>query len=253
VVEKNHSGDHATIASTQGGGEAEAGQAPSSSPEYQKKGYFQKPENWIALGTLVAVVIYTGITALMWCVSNRQLAQVIESNKVQRLSQRAFVYLDKVVWRTVEKDTTPRVIAGGVQQVTKVVEIAIVLTNNGNTAAAITVDQTCPGSENPVPEPFTLFTWDDTMAIQQIIGPKQTIEIALCAELTDDDVARNAPGFILQYIVGEIRYHDLVEPNNNRFTQFAMQLRFFNEDLADLHGRAVAIGKHNCTEQNCPK
>ena len=54
-----------------------------------------QPENWVSLLTLIAVSIYTGITALMWCNSTRQLSTVIEGNKISREAftsvQRAFV------------------------------------------------------------------------------------------------------------------------------------------------------------------
>jgi hypothetical protein len=105
MVEKNDSGNHTTNASNQGGGEIEAvppGQSPPNPNDEcrRQNGYFQKPENWVALATLTAVVVYTGITALIWCTNNRQLAAVIESNKISNASfisaQRAYMYFSGI-------------------------------------------------------------------------------------------------------------------------------------------------------------
>jgi hypothetical protein len=66
----------------------------------KKSGYFNKPKNWVSLGTLVFVIIYTVITALMWRTNDRQLAAVIEGNKTNREAftavQRAFVVVSEL-------------------------------------------------------------------------------------------------------------------------------------------------------------
>lgn len=87
MVEENKSaaGDGADGGDSQ----QEAQPVPARKPEVKaycgqcpEKPYFSKPENWIHLGTLLAIGIYTGITALIWCTSNRQFGAVVESNRI---------------------------------------------------------------------------------------------------------------------------------------------------------------------------
>jgi hypothetical protein len=180
-----------------------------------------------------------------------------DANKLTRAIQRAFVHFEKVDWHYVEKEqyTTfmPMAMPGHGLNKRKVVEITIWLTNTGNTpTSTLLIDIICPKPDHKVDEPFSLFSWDQGRAIQQVIGPKQTVEIGPCDNLSPQDVGANAAGFVPRYVIGEIRYRDTVEAERDRRTQFALQLRFFNEDLDTLKGRAVAVGKHNCTDDNCP-
>jgi hypothetical protein len=71
MVEQSESRNGSRSTSRDGEGEAET--VPSCHPpiktsnsDHPEKRYFAKPENRVAFGTLVAVAIYTGITALMW-------------------------------------------------------------------------------------------------------------------------------------------------------------------------------------------
>lgn len=55
-----------------------------------QRGYWSKPEHWVSLLTLIAVSIYTGITALLWCNSNEQIA-ISRDNEHRQL--RAYLYV----------------------------------------------------------------------------------------------------------------------------------------------------------------
>jgi hypothetical protein len=152
-----------------------------------------------------------------------------KTDQTMREGQRPFVYLEKVDWHYTTKEGAvsmlPLLGAGGYGRSTKsVVEITIHMTNSGGTeAASVAVYYTCA----PIPattEPFDVFKWDESKAVRQPIGPKQSIEFAQCAELSSDDVTNNAMGLVPRYIIGEARYSDR---DGRRWTQFAQELRFF--------------------------
>jgi hypothetical protein len=221
----------------------------------QQQSYKQERSNlcWTRL-TAVSGIVYTIFTGAILAAA---IYTAWISHRTFVAGQRAFVHLDKVDWHPVEKEqytnAWPFMLGHGLDK-RKVVEITIWLTNSGNTPASpLFVDTICPKSDSKVQEPFSLFSWNKSRAIEQVIGPKQTIEIGPCDNLSPEDIGKNAAGFIPRYVIGEIRYRDLVEPERERITQFALQLRFFNEDLDALKGRSLPVGKHNCTDDNCPK
>ena len=136
-------------------------------------------------------------------------------------------------------------VGGVIKSNRNVVEITVHITNSGSTgAASVSIYYTCDVLTNNPSDPFDAFKWDDKKAIRQPLGPKQTIELAPCAELTPVNIKDNAMGIVPRYIIGEARYE-----SGRRWTQFAQLLRFFGEDVTNLQGRAVAVGRHNCTEE----
>lgn len=161
---------------------------------------------------------------------------LVKTDRTLREGQRPFVYLEKVDWHYAIKegavDTMMLMGVGGYVKNTKnIVEITIHMTNSGAaTAASVAVHYTCtPLTDNPS-EPFDSFKWDESKAVRQPIGPKQTIEFAPCAELMPQDITANAMGLVHRYIIGEARYDDA---GGHRWTQFAQQLRFFGEDVTN--------------------
>jgi hypothetical protein len=111
----------------------------------------------------------------------------------------------------------------------------------------------CPPPPNgTLDDPFTLFRWNEKDAKPDFLGPQQTKEIGPCAELSPQEVSANAMGLARRFILGEMRYDDIFR-SGPHVTQFAWELRFFNEDVANLKGRAVSVGRHNCTDDACEK
>jgi hypothetical protein len=109
----------------------------------------------------------------------------------------------------------------------------------------------CPVGPPKVEDPFDRFTWHESKAVLQPLGPHQESEIGPCAELNSDNVGGNALGLVPIYVIGEIRYFDNVEPKKERTTQFSKQVRFLGEDVSHLNGRVVSVGKHNCADDDC--
>lgn len=170
---------------------------------------------------------------------------------------RAFVYADHADWHHVQKEEAESLMMlgiGGYGKRTKdIVEINVFIQNGGNTEATnLRVQIACTPARG-VDEPFRLFRWDDNVAKPDFLGPQQTKEIGPCAELSAQQVGANAMGLGPgpMYILGEMRYGDVFN-RGPHVTQFAWELRFFNEDLANLNGRAVSVGRYNCTDDACP-
>jgi hypothetical protein len=130
------------------------------------------------------------------------------------------------------------------------------ITNSGNTSTErlqvlIGCYQNGPGPRPP--EPFSLFKWDDQRAVSYVIGPKQTIEVMAC-EFMQGELFNAQMGIIRHYLIGEVDYHDMVEPSRLRITRFVHQLIVLNPGTDNLDGVSlvtVAQGKNNCTDEDC--
>jgi hypothetical protein len=99
MAEEDDNKDNSGEASNNGQGES----APSfaigetvkpAQTSYQKwNNYLSKPRNKVGLATLIAVVAYTGITVLLWCTSQKQLAV---SRDTEQRQLRAYVGITDV-------------------------------------------------------------------------------------------------------------------------------------------------------------
>jgi hypothetical protein len=210
-----------------------------------------KPNTFAGLGTALATVILALATIYLAWNADKQIA-------VMETDQRAFVYAERVAWHKVQKEEAQNLMLMGLlgygKNVRNIVEITVVLQNSGRSEPTdLLVQIACPTPDRKVDDPFDLFNWEEQKAAPEFLGPSQTKEIGPCAELSATDVTANAMGLAPRYVLGEIRYHDVFNSDRPHVTQFAMGLRFFGEDLDNLAGRAVSVGRHNCTDTACPK
>jgi hypothetical protein len=82
-------------------GEAEI--KPSKCECEQKPYFSKKKKDLISLFTLIAISVYTGITILLWCNSNRQIAV---SRDTEQRQLRAYVFVDTAQTVNIDDDIT---------------------------------------------------------------------------------------------------------------------------------------------------
>jgi hypothetical protein len=258
MIEKDEGDGSLANAGAENGGEAGRilpGHPPpdarNSNP--QKEGYFRKPENWVSLGTLVAVMIYTGITGLMWCTSNRQLVAVIEANRINQDSyqstQRAFITTSKV-------EFIPR---GENGQITGWM-FHVVVKNSGNTPTVHF--QSAP---NAVSSPLTpddpeiryerIATQSAQIPLEQrrrmvraVIGPRDEIihgEIGMPLHLLQADIANR----ISLHLTAAIHYEDIF--HKKHVTKYCYVIGLNTEPDGILKPSYGMCGHWNCADDEC--
>jgi hypothetical protein len=197
-------------------------------------------------------MVYTFITALMWCTSNRQLAAIIESNEISRKAlgagQRAFGNFEGNKINFVD---TKGVGPG------KVFGVWFRVINNGNTSTKnFPATVMCKSTDiKDLPEPFILFAWDDKRAVSDIIGPKQTKDFGPC-NLLPEEVRKLNEGALAMYLLAEVRYRDLIDPGVPHVTQFSQRLYVSDLDeklpTPKFNWSSDSVGRHNCADDDCP-
>jgi hypothetical protein len=219
--------------------------ADTKSEPPKQKSWYQKPNNWIRLLTLIFVAFYTVMTFEALIAGNR-----------------AIVYFDKATFETIDQKLPPESngkitvfnlpISAG-----KAIFIRFSLTNSGNTATrnmrAILDCRPIPYGDKSRNEPFSLFHWDDKIAVPEIIGPKQTIEIGPCGA-TPEAILNAQMGIAPIYLMGEIRYQDRVIPWAQHVTQFSQEMAVleFDTHTATIIAKTRGVGRHNCADEDCP-
>lgn len=207
--------------------------------------------------TAIGVWVYTIVTFGLLIFAVVQFGAAQRFNKQQL---RAFVYFDKPSLRPFQKalvtgGTPNKFLAAGQGQALVAGDyfsIVFPLVNSGSTAAVhVKVLVSCPPANVAPSEPFTLFKWDTSAAIQEVIGPKQTIEIDGC-ELSSEDLSNTELGNAHRYLLGEVQYQDAVDEVRH-LTQLARELVIwdFFGDPSKLRSSTVARGQHNCGDEDC--
>jgi hypothetical protein len=253
MTEKNEGGSSPANSATESGNEPIAippRQTPiephSSAP--QKKKYLHKPKDWVGLLTLIAVATYTGITALMWCTSNRQLAAVIESNKINYNSfvstQRAYMYYAGVNARNTQ--------ANGVYTFW----IAPTFGNSGNTPTVDLISRAnCWTDPEIESDPFEHFRSLKDEWRPGFYGPRVVLNATDCS-VSLDEANRTRNGNLRYYLAGEAIYKDSVaHPSPEHTVQFTLEFLIYQVDErgGGLSGTAAQRGRHNCADDSCPK
>jgi hypothetical protein len=201
----------------------------------QKKGYWQKPNNWIRLLTLLAVLTYTGIQAYQ--------TRLIYNNNI--VSQRAFIYIGQTIPVTMidPKDKT-----------IKSLGVLFSLVNSGNTPTKdLTVFSRCAPSAEDLPEPWVLLYQGIPGRVPAVIGPHAT-GTSLCG-FTADQIKQIGGKTMYGYLLGDITYYDRLDWSSMHRTQFSFKIVDLpldtNGNVAGL--RTDNVGRHNCVDEECPK
>ena len=218
--------------------------------ERPRRGYFSKPKNWISLLTLIAVSIYTVITAALWCNSNRQLAAIVQSNRISQTSfvsaQRAYMYYDGVNYAKTE-------ISPGVFTFS----ISPKISNSGNTPTKdLTIKVNC-WLDQQQKQNLDEFRTQNIDRQNGFYGPRAILQAIEC-DYTLDQAKAILNKTLHSYAVADIRYKDFVDPNPNapeHVTQFLLEfmISHLDETGGGLTGGTAQRGKHNRADENCPK
>jgi len=201
----------------------------------QEKKYWQKPNNWIRLLTLLAVLTYTGIQAY-------QTSLIYKNNIV---SQRAFVYIGQSMPVTMidPKDKTIRSLG-----------VLFSLINSGNTPTKnLTVFTRCVPSAEDVPEPWVLLYRGTPEWVPGVIGPHATVT-SLCG-FTSGQMKQISEKILYRYLLGDITYYDRLDWGPAHRTQFSFKIVDLPLDTSgNVTGmRTDNAGRHNCADDECPQ
>ncbi len=194
----------------------------------------RNPANWIALLTLIAVLVYTGV----------QIYQTILIRANNVASQRAFLYVGGF---------TP-ILATSRENNERMVRLLLTLTNGGNTPTKnLHFVVRCAPSVDALPEPWVLLYREKPEYTPLVIGPKATVTPPCdfaAPQLTD-----MTTGKLHGYVLAEIFYEDFLEPGTVHKTQYSQEYIDvkYTVNPEVLFGALIARGKHNCTDDDCPK
>jgi hypothetical protein len=214
-----------------------------------KKSYFSKPENWVHLGTLIAVGIYTGVSALIWCTNNQQLGAIVEANRISSASfiaaQRAYMAYDGVNYAHNE-------ISPGIFEYSVSPKIG----NSGNTPTKdLTIKVNCWLDPKTEDEPFSDFASQKIEHLPGFYGPKAVLQAIAC-NYTLDQAKAIMNKMLHSYMAADIRYWDFVDPKApEHVSQFVLEfmITHVDEKGGGLVGGVAQRGHHNCADQACPE
>jgi hypothetical protein len=201
----------------------------------QKKGYWQKRNNWIRLLTLLAVLTYTGIQAYQ--------THLIYKNNI--VSQRAFVYIDMV-------KSTPYNFIDPKDKTVNGLGVLFHLVHSWNTPTKNLITYTrCAPSVEDLPEPWVLLYRGTTESVPGVIGPHATIT-SLCG-FTPSEMKQISDKTMYGYLLGDISYHDQLDWSSEHRTQFSFKIVDLpldtNGNVAGM--RTGNVGRHNCADEEC--
>jgi hypothetical protein len=222
----------------------------------QEKGYWKKPENYIALATLLAVLTYTGVQ--IW------QTNIISTNNV--VSQRAFVSFIPSPQPTI---TGPSTAPTGVNFLANLI-------NSGNTPTKnLSFLYKCAPSGEELQEPWSILYQGKELPehLPQFIGGHGLIPIVCFFNW--EQVEAMAAGKLFGYLMLDAQYSDRLDDKTRHVTQAALllsqvftQVQKENAPAANPPsvnpGTSVAFtptmiqlaltnkGKHNCADEECP-
>ena len=232
-------------------------------------GYFSKPENWVSLLTLIAVSIYTGITALMWCNSTRQLSTVIEGNKISREAftsvQRAFVTVSSF-------DTPLRMsdLPGHPGEQFKSWWFIPNIRNSGNTPTKnmrYFIGATCPQeftvgmaghmtiecdfTRRDLLDPVDIFNKPPSKGDESsaILGPQSSIALGGVG-INERSLQAIRKGFRM-YVFGLVYYNDIFARTDRHTTKFCYQIGANLSDKNEIVSSFGLCDHWNCSDDEC--
>jgi hypothetical protein len=250
TLAENKDGVNGLSSKPSGGSMRQEGSAPSFLNHIEKKQHWL--DHWVAFLALITAIGAFG--AALW--------QAFIAHEALIAGQRAFVHLETIAHDIADNWTTDSgcCIWNVPHNEGKMIRSKFLFTNAGNTPTkAASIDITCkligPGTRTD--DPFELLNFSYT--INRSIGAKQTITIGDIdgCNFKNQDVLLNAQMQVVPvYLVGQIRYEDWIRPGKMHVTQFVHRLVV--NDVGKMPGFAgmdvttVPIGKHNCTDEDCP-
>jgi hypothetical protein len=202
-------------------------------PTQTERGYWRKPENYVAVITLVAVLTYTAVQ--IWQTS------LIRQNSV--VSQRAFVSEQIVAYqRGFNPEKLP---AFGV---------FVKLENNGATPTLNLISKIiCEPSVTKAIEPWDYIKQHNIETGPISIGAK-SFAIVQCS-FTLEQIKQMASGSLYGYVLGEVTYYDRIDPSVQHKTHYAFDLHLpiISPDENFISAFGISAGRHNCADEECPK
>ena len=210
-----------------------------------KKGYWQKPNNWIRIFTLLAVLTYTAVQI--------QQTVLISSNNI--VSQRAFVSVAfSGQFVSVNMAGTPTSL-----------NLLASLTNSGNTATKdMKLLVRCVPSSEELQEPWVLIHQGlQPSVVPIVIGPHASSTTACSFPMSDIYGMQNGDTF--GYLLVDVSYLDRLD-NTQHITQFDNELQQVhvlpaplsvgtetgNPSTPNIQYVLIPVGKHNCADEECP-
>lgn len=221
--------------------------ADSGNSTEKQRGWREK----VAIGISIAALIVAGLSAgfTLW-----QVLLVNEGNRLTRanniVSQRAFVYPTlSQVYISPNPFTAPQS-----------VNFIFFLTNSGNTATRdLDLFIKCQPSAEDVKEPWYLLYQgpDKIEKYPSFVGPHSAAPTG--CSFTFPQIKEMAAGRLHGYIMIDISYFDRIELGITRRTHTALKLAQITaqDATATTPAQFVSIminrGRHNCTDDECPK
>jgi hypothetical protein len=214
-----------------------------------------------------SVGLVSGIAAVVAAVYTFVQANI--SEKALLIGQRAFVHLEGIDhsiadnWDIHIESNGALTLFNAPRNLGKMVRTTFRMTNAGNTPTRnIQVMLHCQlvahqqvGSLN---DPFTLLKWNEADVVRRSIGAHQTLSFTQAScDFKNSDVLLNAQMMIVPvFLIGDVKYEDWIEPGITHHTQFAHRLVVHEVGtMPGFEGMDVTtepVGKHNCTDEDCP-
>jgi len=106
-------------------------------------------------------------------------------------------------------------------------------------------------------DPFDFFKWDESKAISDVFRPKQKGGIGYC-NVKPSDLPEIQFGRTLMYLLGEVRYHDRIDPKPLHRTRISQQFFVSHvgvdaDGLSHFNQSTDARGRNNCSDEDCPE
>jgi hypothetical protein len=188
---------------------------------------------------LVATTVATGLAAYF------TYGQWTTARDTLVVSERAFVYLAGVN-SLVTKDPDPK--KG------EFLTVFTTLTNGGNTrTTGLELWVRCATSATKLVEPWGLLHQETEEHEPLVVAPKSNVPVP--CSFKKSDVGDMADGRLFGYLMGDIRYRDIFEPNNRHVTQFSLAVtvnKYTEGSPFVVESQVSPIGKHNCADEDCP-
>jgi hypothetical protein len=234
------------------------GKPPRRHWEAKEPFFDLKLSHWVQIAL---TVVLGGIAYLQYTVYTRQAGIMqtqadiaAKQNDIAIAADQAFINFEPFDFVSV--DTGPS--GPG-----KVVGIWFNVANSGNVSTkgfkAIVSCKVVPPSEVGA-EPFELFKWDESIAIPNVVGPKQKVDISSgdCGAITHDTIRDIQFGKSVMYLLGEVQYRDRVDPKSLHKTRISQQLyvsAVSTDDKGVIHflRSTDPRGRNNCADDDCPK
>jgi len=208
----------------------------------RKERYFQKPENWVSVLTLIAVAIYTAI----------QIYQTSLFYRNNIVSERASISVSAAPGPTNIDSTNNNTITG--------ITFAISLTNSGNTATKnLKFFIKCAVAAEDLKEPWSiLYQGTEPEHFPQFIGAHASTK-SLCG-FSINQLQDMASHKLFGYIMADISYYDRLDDSIIHKTQATFKISQITIQLVlpGQPGQQNRIevqlenrGQHNCADEEC--